>query len=134
MRYLVAVDGWEPSQHALAFAVEQATAAGAELDVVHVVDEAGADPESVDQIRDAVAETVADEGGDLDPDVRVVEADKGHKPAARVGARILEFVADRDYDAVFVGNEHTGAAERIIVGSVAETLIEDRSVPVVLVP
>lgn len=132
MRYLVAVDGWEPSHRALEFAVEQAAAAGATLDVVHVVGEGGGDAASNEQIREAAEEVVADSG--VDYDIHFVETNKDTKPAARVGARLLEFVEEVGHDAVFVGNEPTGTAERIIVGSVARTLVEARDVPVVLVP
>lgn len=134
MRYLVAVDGWEPSRHALSFAVEQAAAAGATVDVVHVVDEGGGDPDSVEQVR-ATVETVSEEGEDDVPiEVHILEVDKSQKPATRAGNRILEFAEERGHDAVYLGNEHTGTAERMIVGSVSATVIGDRSIPVVLVP
>lgn len=132
MRYLVAVDGWDPSQRALAFAARQAGAAGATLDVVHVVAEGGGDPGSNEQIRETVEDALADAG--VEYDLHFVETDKSRKPAKRVGERLLAFVEDRDVDLVFLGNEPTGTAERVIVGSVAEVLVEDRSVPVALVP
>lgn len=133
MRYLVAIDGWDASGRALSLAAAQAAAAD-EIDVVHVVDESGGDPESVEQIRDTAEEVVAEVGGDAEVNVQVLETDKGRKPASRVGQRLLEFVDEHDHDLVYLGNEHTGAAEKMIVGSVSATLIEDRSVPVALVP
>ncbi|PSQ19806.1 universal stress protein [Halobacteriales archaeon QS_8_69_26] len=132
MRYLVAIDGWEPSHRALAFAAEQAAASGSDLDVVHVVGEGGGDEGANDRIRETVAEAV--EGAGVDYEVHFIETDKRTKPANRVGSRLLEFVEERDHDAVFVGNEPTGTAERMIVGSVARTLVDAREVPVVLVP
>lgn len=138
MRYLVAVDGWEPSRRALSLAVEQATEAGATVDVAHVVDENGGDPEAVEQIRSMVEEVVeaveADADAEVDVEVHVLEADKRHKPATRVGLRLLEFAEEEGHDLLYLGNEHTGTAERMIVGSVSGTAIEDRSLPVVLVP
>lgn len=133
MRYLVAIDGWDASERALSLAAAQAAAAD-EIDVVHVVDEDGGDPESVEQIRATAEEVVAGVGGDAEVTVEVLETDKGRKPASRVGERLLELVEERDYDLVYLGNEHTGTAERMIVGSVSATLIEARSVPVALVP
>lgn len=132
MRYLVAVDGWEPSHRALEFAVEQAAAADAALDVVHVVGKGGGDADSNDQIRETIEGILADSG--VDYEIHFVETNKDTRPADRVGARLLEFVEERGHDAVFVGNEPTGTAERFIVGSVGSTLVDARDVPVVLVP
>lgn len=133
MRYLVAIDGWDASGRALSLAAAQAAAAD-EIDVVHVVDEGGGDPESVEQIRSTAEEVVDEVGGDAEVNVEVLETDKGRKPASRVGKRLLDFVDERGHDLVYLGNEHTGAAEKMIVGSVSATLLEDRSVPVALVP
>lgn len=132
MRYLVAIDGWEPSHRALEFAAEQAAAAGVGIDVVHVVGKGGGDEESKERIRESVADAMG--GAGVDYEVHFLETDKQTKPADKVGARILEFVEERGHDAVFVGNEKTGTAERMIVGSVARTLLDAREVPVVLVP
>jgi nucleotide-binding universal stress UspA family protein len=135
MRYLVALDGWEASRRALAFAIEQATLEDAPVDVAYVVGEDGGDPDSVDQIHDIVDEVTGevDPGGDVPVEVVVLEVNKRRKPATRVGVRLLEFIDENDHDAVYIGNERTGTAERMIVGSVSATLIEDRSVPIVLV-
>jgi nucleotide-binding universal stress UspA family protein len=132
MRYLVALDGWEPSEHALEYAVEQATHTGAGIDVVHVVDEGGGNSESNEQIRETVREIVGDSG--VEYEVHFVETDKRTKPADKVGKRILAFAEDGGHDAVYLGNESTGTAERVIIGSVARRVIEERSVPVMLVP
>lgn len=132
MRYLVAVDGWDPSERALSFAVEQATASDATLDVCHVVDTGGGEADTREQIRETVEETVGD--ADVDYELHYLEADKSTKPANKVGNRLLAFVEEGGHVAVFVGNEPTGTTKRLIVGSVARTLVEDRSVPVVLVP
>jgi len=136
MRYLVALDGWEQSRRALRFAVEQAADTDATIDAVHVVDDEAddRDPEAIEQVETTVDEVLEAAGADVPVEVHVLEADKDYKPATRAGVRILEFVREHDHDAVYLGNEHTGTAERMIVGSVSGTVIEDRSVPVVLVP
>jgi nucleotide-binding universal stress UspA family protein len=133
MRYLVAIDGWEASRRALSLAATQARATD-EIEVVHVVDEDGGDPDSVEQIRTTAEEVVAEVDGETDVAVRVLETDKDRRPATRVGDRLLAYVDEHDHDVVYLGNEHTGTAEKMIVGSVSATLIERRSVPVVLVP
>lgn len=132
MRYLVAVDGWEPSHNALEFAIEQAEDCGAELDIVHVVDEDGGDPDANDQIRESIDEALA--GHDVDAGVEFVETSKRTRPAKQVGNRLLELAEERGYDVIILGNEETGHAERAIVGSVGSTVVDARSVPVLLVP
>ncbi len=136
MRYLVALDGWEQSRRALRFALEQADGTGTAIDVVHVVDDEreDRDPAAIQQVEDTVDEVVAATDTDVTVEVHVLEADKDIKPATRAGVRILEFAHEHDHDAVYLGNEHTGAAEKMIVGSVSATVIDDQSVPVVLVP
>jgi nucleotide-binding universal stress UspA family protein len=132
MRYLVAIDGWEPSERALAFAAEQAEESDSFVHVVHVVGEDGGNPDANEQIADT-AEAVLGEY-DVDHETHFLRTNKRTQPANRVGKRILEFVADRGVDVVYLGNEQTGTAERMIVGSVAQKVIDDRSVPVTLVP
>jgi nucleotide-binding universal stress UspA family protein len=132
MRYLVAVDGWDPSHRALTFAAEQTVVADATLDVVHVVDVDGGDESSREEVERRVAEQLADV--DVEYDLRFPTTDLGARPANEVGDRLVEYADEHDYDAVYVGNEENSTAERAIVGSVARTLVEARSVPVVLVP
>jgi nucleotide-binding universal stress UspA family protein len=132
MRYLVAIDGWEPSERALSFAAEQAGESASSIDVVHVVGENGGDPESNERIEDTVEEIL--EGCDIEYETQFLATDKRTQPANKVGERILEFVEENDVDLVFLGNERTGTAERMIVGSVAKKVIDAQSVPVTLVP
>lgn len=132
MRYLVAVDGFEHSRHALAFARDQAAESGATLDVAYVVDEEGGDPDAKDQIRETVAEVLDDSG--VEYELHFPETSKRTQPARHVGERILEFAREQNVDAIYVGNEETGPAQRMIVGSVAQTVVGDRSIPVILVP
>jgi nucleotide-binding universal stress UspA family protein len=132
MRYLVAIDGWEPSERALEFAAEQAVESESFVDVVHVVGEDGGDAEANEQIADA-ADAILGEY-DLDYEVHFPRTNKRTQPANKVGQRILEFVDEHGTDVVYLGNEQTGTAERMIVGSVARKVIDARSVPVTLVP
>lgn len=132
MRYLVAIDGWEPSERALAFAAEQAEESDSFIEVVHVVGEDGGDAEANEQIADTVEGVLGEY--DVDHETQFLRTNKRTQPANRVGERILQFVEERGVDVVYLGNEQTGTAERMIVGSVARKVIDDRSVPVTLVP
>lgn len=132
MRYLVAVDGFEQSRRALALARDQAAGTDATLDVVHVVAEGAADRDVEEEIRETVEEVMAD--SEVAYELHFPETDKNTQPAKKVGQRLLSFATEHDHDAIYVGNQATGTAERMIVGSVTSTLVEDRSVPVVLVP
>jgi nucleotide-binding universal stress UspA family protein len=132
MRYLVAVDGFEQSRRALALARDQVAGTDATLDVVHVVAEGAGDQDVKDQIRETVEEVMA--GSDVSYELHFPEADKNTQPAKKVGQRLLSFASEHDHDVIYVGSKETGTAERMIIGSVTSTLVEDRSVPVVLVP
>lgn len=132
MRYLVAVDGFEQSRHALAFARDQAAESGAVIDVVYVVDEDGGDPDAKKQIREAVSEVL--DGSGVEYEIHFPETSKRTQPARHVGERLLEFAEEHGEDAIYIGNEATGTAERMIVGSVAQTIVGNRSIPVILVP
>lgn len=132
MRYLVAFDGFEQSTRALELARDQAEACDATVGVVHVVGDDNDDPESREQIRETVGDIMAERG--VDYDLHFPTTTKVTHPATRVGQRLLEFADEHDADVIYLGNKQTGTAERMIVGSVVSTIVEDRSIPVVLVP
>jgi len=110
MRYLVAVDGFEASERALSFARDQARDTRAAIDVVHVVDEGGGDPETREQIRETVDAVMRD--ADVEYELHFPTTTKRTQPATKAGKRVLEFADEHDSDVVYVGNEETGTAER----------------------
>ncbi|MFC7079860.1 universal stress protein [Halorussus caseinilyticus] len=148
MRYLVAVDGSEPSMDALRYAVEQAAATGATVVAISVVVPeqfftGGDDPptsyaEAADEL---VAEDVADAEEDaqraLDEAAEVgdrtgVEVETGMLYGEPVEA-ITEYADDESFDAIFVG--HRGLSEEYegLVGSTAKDIVGRATVPVTVV-
>ncbi|MFC4448314.1 universal stress protein [Halorussus aquaticus] len=148
MKYLVAVDGSEPSMGALRYAVEQAAATGATVIAVSVVVPeqfftGGDDPpmsyqETADElvsedIEDAEAEAqrTLDEAAEIG-DETGVEVETGMLYGEPVDA-ITEYADDEEFDAIFVG--HRGLSEEYegLVGSTAKDIVGRATVPVTVV-
>jgi nucleotide-binding universal stress UspA family protein len=148
MKYLVAVDGSEPSMDALRYAAEQAAATGAEIVAVSVVVPeqfyaGGDDPPTsyTEAADDLVAEDVADAED---------EAQRALDRAAEVGAEsgvevetgllygepveaLTEYADDEGLDAIYLG--HRGLSEEYegLVGSTAKDVVGRANVPVTVV-
>jgi nucleotide-binding universal stress UspA family protein len=156
MRFLVAVDGSESSDAAVAHAVELARGLGASLTVVHSVDPAAAvETSMVDEAGEGDGEAVAyAEADDRAVRAAIDEAERrGRRALAEardrvaaagvdVGSELLfgnpvdalpRYAAQVEVDGIFVG--HRSAAERDgeLVGSVARGLVERSPVPVTVV-
>ncbi|PSQ48254.1 universal stress protein UspA [Halobacteriales archaeon SW_6_65_15] len=148
MKYLVAVDGSEPSVNALRYAVEQAAATGASVAAVSVVVPeqfftGGDDPpmsytEASDELvaedvedAEAEAQEVLDEAEEVG-DETGVEVETGMLYGEPVD-ELVEYAEDNDVDAIFVG--HRGLSEEYegLVGSTAKDIVGRASVPVTVV-
>ncbi|WP_265109951.1 universal stress protein [Halosolutus halophilus] len=148
MKALVAVDGSEESENALAYAADIVDAMGGSITVVHAVDptahdEGGAEP--ITSLSDAdqrlILESVEDaeqRGLDLTDDASDLAAELGHdvEVVLLYGNPITEiatYAEAEGFDALFVG--HRGRSERagLMLGSVAKSLVERATVPVTVV-
>ncbi len=148
MKYLVAVDGSEPSVDALRYAVEQAAATGAEVTAVSVVVPeqfftGGDDPPT--SYAEAADELVAEDVADAEEDAQDALEDAaavGDEAGVEVETGLLygepvevltEFADDEEYDAIFVG--HRGLSDRYegLVGSTAKEIVGRATVPVTVV-
>ena len=148
MKYLVAVDGSEPSMDALRYAVEQAAATGAEVEAVSVVvpeqfftggddppmNYTEADEELVtEDIEDAEAEAqeTLDGAEQLGEDTGV-DVETGMLYGEPVD-ELVEYAEDEGIDAVFLG--HRGLSEEYegLVGSTAKDVVGRATVPVTVV-
>jgi nucleotide-binding universal stress UspA family protein len=147
MKFLVAADGSQESDDALAYATDIADAMNGSITVVHAVDpsvyeEGGDDPIAgppdadrrfVQSVGDAekrglaVLEQAAEFASDLGQEVET-ELLYG-EPIQE----ITEYAESEDADAIFVG--HRGRSERTdrMLGSVAKDLVERATVPVTVV-
>ncbi|WP_135852662.1 universal stress protein [Halorussus salinus] len=160
MKYLVAVDGSEPSMDALRYAVEQAAATGADVTAVSVVVPeqfftGGDDPPT--SYAEAADELVAEDVQDAEEDAQAAledAAEVGDEAGVEVETGLLygepvevvtEFAEgrgpsssrmgsdDEEYDAIFVG--HRGLSDRYegLVGSTAKEIVGRATVPVTVV-
>lgn len=142
MRLLVAVDGSEQSDNALAHAIRLAEATGGSLTVVHAVDPSvqeieEAPPNGDDRFvvedeadaearADRVLSAAVDAVGDRVP----VTSEFLHGDPREV---VPELAVSEGYDGIVVG--HRGLSERRerVLGSVAKSLVERSEVPVTVV-
>ncbi len=147
MKYLVAIDGSEEANAALAYATDIADAMDGSITIVHAVDpavydEGGSEP--ITSLSDAdqrlIVESVADaEQRAIDrlEDAAAFAAELGHDVETELlyGDPVTEIAdyADEAFDAIFVG--HRGRSERtdMLLGSVAKALVERATVPVTVV-
>jgi nucleotide-binding universal stress UspA family protein len=163
MKYLVAVDGSEPSMDALRYAVEQAAATGADVTAVSVVVPeqffTGGD-EPPTSYAEAADELVAEDVEDAEENAQQTleaAAEVGDEAGVEVETGLLygepvevltEFAEGRgpsssrtgsddadaeEYDAIFVG--HRGLSDRYegLVGSTAKGIVGRATVPVTVV-
>ncbi|MFC4541412.1 universal stress protein [Halosolutus amylolyticus] len=148
MKALVAVDGSEASENALAYAADVVDAMGGSITVVHAVDptvydEGGSEP--ISSLSDAdqrlIIESVEDaeqRGQAVLDDAVELAAERGHDvESEHLYGDPVPVIADyaevEGFDTIFVG--HQGRSERagLMLGSVAKSLVERATVPVTVV-
>src|SRR6056297_424665 len=147
MKTLVAVDGSDESENALAYAADIVDAMGGSITVVHAVDptaydEGGSEPTaSLWEDQRLIVESVEDaeqRGMDITDDAADLAAELGRDADVELlyGNPIREianYAEDEGFDAIYVG--HRGRSERagLMLGSVAKSLVERATVPVTVV-
>jgi nucleotide-binding universal stress UspA family protein len=133
MKVLVPVDGSDPSDVALEYAIEQF---GDEdviaLNVIDPVDGAttlgpgSADDwlssakERADDVLEAAAERAAEAGQDIETD----------RTVGRPARTVVEYAEEHDVDHIVIGSHGREGISRVLLGSVAETVVRRSSVPV----
>lgn len=130
---------WPGLEHALTFYPDP------EITVVNVVDPAGAgygerspdesggsDPDDADRdTLDTQAELfAAAEELAADYDVTLETAVLEGRPAEV----IVEYAAEHDFDAIVMGSRGRTGVSRVLLGSVAGTVVQNATVPVTVVP
>ena len=142
MRLLVAVDGSEQSDNALAYAVRVAEATDGSVTVVHAVDPsvqevAEAPPDGDDRFvvedeedaetrAERVVAAAVDDVGDRVPVVsELIHGDPRET--------IPDLAASEGYDGIVVGHRGLSARQERVLGSVAKSLVERSTVPVTVV-
>ncbi|WP_152039918.1 universal stress protein [Salinigranum salinum] len=147
MTFLVAVDGSNASDHALAYATDLAARLDTDLYVVHavepaVVDTGGDEPTGFD---DAAGRLVAEAVEDAEANAeRVLEEAAEYAAEAGVAAetellygpplQVIPDVTEREaVEGLFVGHRGLSGRYEGLVGSVAKGLVERSAVPVTVV-
>ncbi len=138
-RILVPVDGSEPSDRALDFAVYLATLSGAEVDVVTVLDLGQLDfydgmymtLDQVEAWQDRLKQHTLDAAMARIPDdgpAATFEVLRG--PAART---LLDYAHKRGHGMVVMGRTGKGALREALTGSISSAVVHRAHIPVTLV-
>ena len=135
---LVALDGSEPSQRALDFAITLAQSSGARLELVTILDLAHLDPEAGFYLTEAELEKLRQKlGGDiLDPAREKVPPEVTCETTlleGRVVERMLSYIDDKKPSMVVLGRTGKTAFQRLLEGSVSRGIVTHASSPVTVV-
>lgn len=148
MNALVAVDGSDEADRALAYAADVVDAMDGSITVVHAVDpsaydEGGAEPsvslwDTDPRLFLESVEAAEQRGLDLLEDATEFADDLGHEVETELLygnpiATITDYAEVEGVETIFVG--HRGRSERagVMLGSVAKSLVERATVPVTVV-
>ncbi|WP_126664301.1 universal stress protein [Haloterrigena salifodinae] len=136
-RVLAPTDGSDCARDALEVGVDVASATGAALHLLTVVDVVSVGVDVRSELKTAMLEEVADEI--LDEASSVAETN-GVEPAAEtvaygpsVAEAIRSYVEEQDIDLVVVGTHGRTGFDRYVLGSVTESLVRTAPVPVLTV-
>ncbi len=148
MKFLVATDGSEEADEALAFATDISDAMEGSITVVHAVDptvyeERGSEPISglSDADRRLVIENIEDaedRGLDILAEAAQFAEDLGQEVETELlygdpVSEITDYAEEKGFDAIFVG--HRGRSEHTerLLGSVAKEVVERATIPVTVI-
>lgn len=129
MAVLVPIDSSDCSVRALEFGVEFAERFETDLDVVHVTDHRTDATEKLVERANAI---LAEAG--FDQEVEIITDMRKFRASDRVGKQIIQLVEEEGYEHVVMGHHGTGVMGRALLGSAAETVLEETEIPVTTVP
>jgi nucleotide-binding universal stress UspA family protein len=133
-RILVPIDFSEPSQNALDHAKELAMTYGAEIHLLHVVEEVALPgaygmepisfvvPEIIQSTETALADMVKEEVG--------YEHVRVESVAGYPATTILDYIDEHDIDLVAIATHGRTGLDRLLLGSVAEKVVRRAACPV----
>jgi nucleotide-binding universal stress UspA family protein len=135
-RILVPVDGSEQSRDACAFAIEEYP--DSELVLLHVINpaEAGYSAQaSIPSFSEEWYEHAKEEAAELFEEVRSEASEAGVEVSSdtvvgKPSRSIVEYADENDIDQIVMGSHGRSGVTRILLGSVAESVVRDASVPV----
>ena len=145
-RILVAIDGTTTSKRAFATAIELAKSQNASLHVLHVVDDTAIipmfDPVGYMPVYvESMMESLRKNGKRILEDARKLAAKRGQavqqqmieRPGLGVAREILKYARAMRCDLIVMGTHGRRGVTRLVVGSDAETVLREATVPVLLV-
>lgn len=137
-KILIPTDGSEPSIRAAEYGISIAKMVGAQILTIFVVDEVVLDQISkITQRETAERELNKDAKGYVNYVVSMAEKEGISSSAFVTGGRpfdqIVHFAKDHNVDLIVMGTYGRRGAERILIGSVAERVIQYASCPVLVV-
>jgi len=139
-RLLISVDWSEGSRKAAALALRMAEKERCELFAVHVVDEANvADiAQYMDRSPESIREKMLENGDRIIEEIRALAEKEGvHlKGEVRVGIphrEILDSASRHRADLIVIGTVGRKGPRRVLIGSVTERVIEQSSLPVLVI-
>lgn len=148
MKFIVAMDGSDEGEAALAYATDMADGVNGSITVVHSVDpdiyeEGGSDP--IEGISDArhrlIAQSVA-EAEERGFDILDGDADSAAELGHSVDRDLLygdpvreitNYAEDGGHDGIFIGHRGLSTRAERVLGSVAKGVVERAGVPVTVV-
>jgi nucleotide-binding universal stress UspA family protein len=141
-KILVAVDGSEPSLHALDYAAEFAASEKAELTIISVVPNLppmaieGFTPEYIPQYQEELEESYIELLKEHESRLKEKYPDLDIVSIVRIGSPgkiIVESARAREVDLIVVGNRGRGGIITWMLGSVSRYVVESCTVPVLVV-
>lgn len=142
MRYIVATDSSQESEHAVEYASKHALALDATLEVVHALepDVELVDGELVfpgDDRSKELAEETLEAGREVAEDVAAARDETLQVETTLLTGRpadaITEHADETDADAVYVGHRGLTEQRESVVGSVAKSVVDKATVPVTVI-
>jgi nucleotide-binding universal stress UspA family protein len=137
MRYLVATDGSAVSDDAVTYAAEHAAALDATLEIAHVIT-SEAEFVGGDLVQPGEKELLAEGRDTLESAAELAEgtanvAVETELLSGRPADAIVEYAAESDADAIYVGHRGLSEKREQVVGSVGKSIVDRATVPVTVV-
>ena len=137
-KILIPTDGSEYSAHAAELGISIAKLTGAEIMIVYVVDEVALDQMAKLTNRETVEQALKEDGQRYINYIRSLAEQAGVKAASIMASgnpfeQIVQLAKGLKMDLIAMGTYGRRVAERILIGSVAEQVIEYAPCPVLVV-
>lgn len=131
-RILVAVDGSENSQRALAFAAQLARGSKSQLIILNVIDARAYDRDSNDAKKRALA-LVKEQAAFAKKSFRIHSKRQVIRPGDSVPLQIINATIPRKVDLIVVGSRGLGGFRKLLVGSTSNALVSHAPCSVLVV-